>query len=101
MITLHAYRGRVSIVILQDEANKVNQLIAQLAEILVETKEASFDQVEQLRVAIEKKDGSWQEITQDADATLGDLDIGDNSRIGYIIGDEEFGYVEPDADLTE
>lgn len=79
----------------------MSQLIAQLAEILVETKQASFEQVELLRIALQKKDGTWFEITEAKASTLGELGVDDNTNVGYALGDDDFGFEEVDPDLTE
>ena len=99
-LTLHARRGRTTIVLLQETSTKVPNLIAQLAEVLVETKEASNEEVVSLRVAVQKKDGTWEEVTEERTSSLEDLALTDDSIVGYALGSEEFSYeeYEPESD---
>lgn len=89
---VHLRRQKQSIVLPLQPTATVPPLVAELAELLVATHEASQDEVAQLRLGV-KNGSSIVDISESAH-TLGSLKISDASVVLFKFADESWGYEE-------
>lgn len=86
MLTLNFRQGKTVVVLSEAQSATVSALIAELAEILVETGKASGEEVSSLRLALETSNG-WVRL-DDGAKTLEQLDVKNNATIGFSFSDD-------------
>lgn len=96
MPTIHFVNGKDRIVLPQAPVVTVQQMVAEIAEVLVSIN-SDADKVGDLELAVYNHQ-NWTPL-QDKEATLESLDLSENSIIGYSF-DSKFSF-EPLRDYNE
>lgn len=89
---VHLRHRKQSIVLPLQPTTTVPSLIAELAELLVSTQEASMDEVAHLKLGV-KNGGAVVDIS-DSNHKLSDLKINDATVVQFKFENEDWGYDE-------